>query len=340
MFHIKQLDNHQEWETFNKNTPYSVFVQSTLYGEFYEKLGEQYVIFGVYDEKNTLIGGSLAVTTHAKRGNFLYLPYGPIIDFKNKTLVKQFFDTLKAYAKEQHLDFIRISPLTDDSKLTQKTLKDLGFISAPMHVLAENSWLLNLTVSKETLLKNMKKNHRNLIRRCEREGVIVQKKHAEGLNTLHKLLDETAKRLKFHRFSRKYINDEFEIFNKHNQALIFEATLPDGTIDASAIIMFYGNMAVYRHSASLNTNKKVPSSYLVQWEVIKEAKKRGMTWYNFWGVEPPHAKKTHPFAGIGHFKRGFGGEQKDLLHCHDLPLTPKYWLNWLVETIRKYKRGF
>ncbi|PIR77663.1 MAG: hypothetical protein COU30_01220, partial [Candidatus Magasanikbacteria bacterium CG10_big_fil_rev_8_21_14_0_10_38_6] len=48
----------------------------------------------------------------------LYLPYGPIIDFKNKTLVKQFFDTLKAYAKEQHLDFIRISPLTDDSKLT------------------------------------------------------------------------------------------------------------------------------------------------------------------------------------------------------------------------------
>ncbi|PIR77654.1 MAG: hypothetical protein COU30_01225, partial [Candidatus Magasanikbacteria bacterium CG10_big_fil_rev_8_21_14_0_10_38_6] len=47
MFHIKQLDNHQEWETFNKNTPYSVFVQSTLYGEFYEKLGEQYVIFGV-----------------------------------------------------------------------------------------------------------------------------------------------------------------------------------------------------------------------------------------------------------------------------------------------------
>ena len=186
----------------------------------------------------------------------------------------------------------------------------------------------------------MKKNHRNLIRRCEREGVIVQKKHAEGLNTLHKLLDETAKRLKFHRFSRKYINDEFEIFNKHNQALIFEATLPDGTIDASAIIMFYGNMAVYRHSASLNTNKKVPSSYLVQWEVIKEAKKRGMTWYNFWGVEPPHAKKTHPFAGIGHFKRGFGGEQKDLLHCHDLPLTPKYWLNWLVETIRKYKRGF
>ena len=65
-----------------------------------------------------------------------------------------------------------------------------------------------------------------------------------------------------------------------------------------------------------------------------------MRWYNFWGVEPKDASASHPFSGIGHFKRGFGGFQEDLLHCQDLPITKKYWVNWIVETIRKRKRGF
>lgn len=341
MYTIKLINSYDEWEQFNTNTPFSVFVQSRYYGEFYRKLGEEFWIIGVYTDNNILCGGSLVVSTHAKRGNFLYLPYGPIIDFEDDAMRIQFFDFLKKFAKEKKYDFVRISPLVEDKTSISTTLTSYGFRPAPMHVLAENSWILDLSKTEDCLLKEMKKNHRNLIRRCEKDGVIVKQyiDNKQALNRLHEMLDKTAKRHNFFRFSKKYINTEFKTFADRNQAMVFEATLPNGHVDASAIIMFYGNMAVYRHSASLHQDKRLPTSYLIQWEVIKEAKRRKKLWYNFWGVEP-EGEKNHPFSGIGHFKRGFGGFQKDLLHCHDLPITYKYWINWIIESIRKIRRGF
>lgn len=340
MLTIRQITNKEEWNDFVKKQEFSAFVQSPTYGEFYKELGEDYVIVGLYDN-GTLIGGSLVLTTHAKRGNFLYLPYGPILDYSDIHQLEAFFDYLKEYARKAGYDFIRISPLVDESNEVEKSVQSFGLRLAPMHVLAETSWILDLSKSEEELLKDMKKNHRNLVRRCEREGVIVeQRTDDEALEALNTMLDVTANKHDFVRFSRKYINTEFKEFTQKDEAVIMCASLPDGTLDSTAIMMFYGNMAVYRHSASLGLDKKLPTSYAIQWETIKEAKKRDCRWYNFWGIAPESATKVHPFYGITHFKKGFGGFQKDLLHCHDLPVTKKYWLNWVVETVRKYKRGF
>ena len=111
-------------------------------------------------------------------------------------------------------------------------------------------------------------------------------------------------------------------------------------MDASAIIIFYGNMAAYRHSASLQLDKRLPTSYLIQWEAIKEAKKRGVMWYNFWGIAPEGASSKHPFFGITHFKKGFGGSHMELLPCFDIPLKMRYYLTRYFEFFRSIKRGF
>lgn len=340
MYNIQIINDPTIWENFNRQQLYSAFVQSPSYGTFYEELGEEYTIVGLYDDE-TLIGGSLVLSTHAKRGNFLYLPYGPILDYSSSEQVDVFFSYMKKYAKESGYDFVRISPLVDTVPEIYATLKKIGLRPAPMHVLAENTWILDLSKSEEILLKEMKKNHRNLIRKCIKKEVVVEKRtDNSALKELNAMHDIVAERHDFTRFSREYINTEFAIFKAKNEALIMHAYLPSGELDSSSIMIFYGNIAVYRHSASLMKNNKIPTSYAIQWETIKEAKKRGCRWYNFWGVAPDDATKDHPFYGISKFKKGFGGFQKDLIHCHDLPITKKYWLNWCVETIRKYKRGF
>ncbi|MBT3419439.1 peptidoglycan bridge formation glycyltransferase FemA/FemB family protein [Candidatus Peregrinibacteria bacterium] len=340
MYTIKHIENKKEWEAFVKKQTFPVFVQSYHYGEFYEAIGEKSFILGVYKE-DTLVGGSLVVSVHAKRGDFLYLPYGPIIDYQNKEITEHFFSHIKKIAKKEGYDFIRVSPLIDDTKEHRDILKRYGCKKAPMHVLAETSWLLDTTPDEDVLLQSMKKNHRNLIRRCIREKVQIEASTDDNmLDALGKTLDEAAKRHNFSRFPQEYIVKEFNEFKKEDQAVVYKATLPNGEVDAVAIAFFYGNMAVYRHSGSFNKDKRLPTSYLIQWEIIKEAKKRGIKWYNFWGIAPEGAKKTHPFFGFTHFKKGFGGEKKDIMHCHDIPITKKYWLNWIVETIRRKKRGF
>jgi len=340
MYEIKEIINPNEWENFVLNQPYTFFVQSSAYGDFYQSLDEKSWIFGIYNN-DKLVGGSLVVSTHAKRGNFLYLPYGPILNFEEPELLKKFIDFIANFAKSNNYIFIRVSPFTEDNKIMNKTFIDCGFRRAPMHVLAETSWVLNILPTEDELLANMEKTHRYLIRRCQKEGVKIELSTdiqlLEKFNLMH---DTTAERHNFHRFSRQHIDNEFKIFCERGQAVILSAYLPDGTLDAMSIIMYFGNMGVYRHSASLGLNKKLPTSYLLQWEAIREAKKRGMKWYNFWGIAPTNASKKHPFFGITHFKKGFGGQQLDILHCHDFIISKFYWFNWIIETVRRIKRRF
>lgn len=340
MLELKLIEQPEIWEQFVLERPNTLFTQSALNRHVYCGAGEQALIFGLYRD-GKLIGGTLAIDIAAKRGRFLALLYGPLLDFDNPEEVSFFFAELKKQAGERGIDFIRVSPYLTDAPETKGLFHKLNLRPSPLHIIAEHTWLLDLADNEKTILGNMKKNHRNLINRCERAGVHIST-HTDqaALDRLNDMHDVVSRRHSFHRFKRSFIEREFKAFAEQGQALIFEARLPSGEIDASAIIIFYNTMACYRHSASLNLDKRLPSSYLLQWYAIREAKKRGMKLYNFWGIEPPDADKNHPFAGIGHFKRGFGGYGQTLIACHDLPITKTYWFTYIIESIRSKWRGF
>lgn len=337
---VQFINNKNEWDGFVSKQEYSLFTQYSAYGDFYEAIGEQSWIVGIYDNEK-LIGGSLIVSVRARRGNFLFMPYGPILDYANDKPLSELIKFVRKFAYEKRYDFIRICPFIDDTQRHKEIFTENGFHNAPIHMLAETTWLLDISKTEEKLLNGMKKNHRNLVRKCIREGVNIQKTNSkEALRRLNDMHDITANKHNFHRFSHNYVEKEFNVFSANDEALVFEAYLPDGALDASSIIIFEGNMPAYRHSASLNINTKLPSSYLIQWEAILESKRRNKKLYNFWGIAPNGSKKSHPFAGITHFKKGFGGFQKNLLHCQDLPIRKKYWITFIIETVRKIKRGF
>lgn len=342
MIEIKIIGDKNQWENFVLKQEYTLFTQSSRYGDFYNSMGEKHWVYGIF-ENDILLGGSLVVSIHARRGNFLFLPYGPIVDNNSRLaeLFPIFFEKLKEIALADGYDFIRVSPFLDNTEEVRQLFKRCGFRDAPMHILAEYTWILDLSAPEEILLKNMEKNHRNLIRRCQKEGVLVKKsKEVDATAQFNKLHDFTASRHNFHRFSNDYVMNEFNSFAPQNKSCVFSAYLKNDILDSSAIIMYYGNMGVYRHGASLLTDKKIPTSYLLQWEAILEAKRRGIRWYNFWGIAPDGASKDHPFYGISHFKKGFGGQPKLLINCQDLPVRKSYWINWIIEKFRSLRRGF
>ena len=77
---------------------------------------------------------------------------------------------------------------------------------------------------------------------------------------------------------------------------------------------------------------------MVQWEIIKEAKRRGCALYNFWGIAPEGAG-DHPWAGLSLFKKGFGGFSEEYIRTQDFPVSKKYWITYAIEHMRKWKRG-
>jgi len=335
---VRKINELKQWEKFYlKNSP-AIFVQSLNYAEFMNNYGDKAQFWGVFDN-DKLIGGSIVIHVHARRGDFLYLPYGPVLPWDNVHYFECFIKALQIYAREQHVVAIKISPFLEDNIQYKKFFKKYRFRKSPLHILAETTWILDIIPSEDELLKNMRKNHRYLIRRAGKDGVtITQSTDLKDIKIFINLHQETVSRHKFIPFSSKYIQMEFESFVKDDQSKVFLAYY-QGRVISAAIIMFYGDTAVYRHGASSSEYRKIPSSYLILWEAIVEAKKRGIKYFNFWGIAPNKNPK-HPFAGITLFKTGFGGKRYDLLPCQDLPVSKSYWISWAVDRVRKFRRGF
>jgi len=356
---IQEVENKTVWEGFLENVQEKTFLHSWAWGDFQKLLGERVWRFGVYDAKG-LVAVVLVIKVKARRGSFLFVPHGPIVKISNFErsekqgsapragsyfqfpisnefaiskfqILNELISELKILAKRERCGFIRVSPLMEDNEGNRLIFNQLGFRSAPMHMHAELTWVLDISKEEDELFAGMRKTTRNLIRRGEREGVRVVRGNLAEFYTLYK---ETEKRQHFVAFSENYLAKELEAFGDNAQIFLAKH---EGIILAGAFIVFYGGTTYYHHGAS--THSPLPAAYSLQWEIIKEAKKRGMKWYDFWGCVPQSATQ-HPWWGTSLFKRGFGGHELPRMHAQDLPLSWKYYISWSIERARKWKRGY
>ncbi len=345
---IKEITNKSQWEEFILQNKESTFLHSWNWGEFNKNTGEKIWRVGVFDSRDEatprLVAVALIIKVKAKRGSFLFIPQGPILKISNikyqiSNILNELTTFLKNLGKKEEVGFVRVSPVLENSDDNLNIFKSCGFRNAPIHMMhPEMTWLLDITKSEEEILKGMRKTHRNLIRRAGKDGVeIIQNTDEKYLKTFYDIHMETVRRHKFVPFSYDYIKSEVDEFKNNDQISIFSAKYKNKII-SSAIIVFFGNQAFYHHGSSLSEYNKIPSSYLILWEAIKEAKKRNKEIFNFYGIVED--KPKHPWTGLSKFKKGFGGYKKELLHCQDLPLNKKYLITWLIETVRKVKRGY
>ncbi len=357
---VKLIENKNIWEDFLKNKE-KTFLHSWNWGKFQESLGGKIFRLGFFKE-NQFLGVSLVIGIKAKRGNFLLIPHGPIIKNSTKTLkieiLKEIIIFIKKLNKDKFYSFLRIAPIFKDSQENKEIFKSLHFKKAPLHIHPEITWLVDISKPEEKIFASFRKVHRNLIRRAERENVVIEKidNIENAVNNFYNLYIETSKRQKFVPFSKEYLKNEFKSFLKDNQILGFFAK-HQGEILSGAFVIFYGKTAYYHQGASIHS--KIPSPYLLQWEIIKEAKKRGCSSYNMWGVAPINKEtylkqienkkkinpttlfnKNHPWYGLSLFKTGFNGKVKFYLKTQDFPLKISYLKNWLVEKARKTKRRY
>ena len=336
---IREISNKQVWEDFLFECKEKTFLDSWNWGEFQKTMGEKIWRFGVF-EQDKLIAVVLVIKVVAKRGTFLFVPHGPNIKNPKSKILKIFSEKLRKLAKEENCSFIRVSPIWERRAENIQVFKDLGFRNAPIHMHPEITWELDITPSEEELLWGMRKTTRYLIKQGLKNNdvEIVQSHNIEDVEKFNKLYQETVVRHSFAPFPLNYLENEFLAFNSDSQISIFLGKYK-GEIVSSAMIIFWQDMAFYHQGASSHKYSKIPVSYLMQWEAIKEAKKRGCKAYNFWGITPELSSKKHPWHGLTLFKKGFGGYKKEYVKTQDLVISKKYWLNYIIERLRKYKRG-
>jgi len=336
MLTVKPVTNKKIWENFCLSSNQANFLQSYNWGEFHSKINHPVFRLGVFDDQ-ALKGVAQIIKIQAKRATYLECPGGPIIPWQDKSIRQTLFTSIKQLAKQEKASFLRLRANIPATKENLSIAKRLKLIKAPMHLHAETTWVLDLKPPLESLLKSMRKNTRYSIRKAEKLGVKVELSSSiQDINTLYQLQLQVAKRSKFIPFSKDYLLKQFQTFNQDNQIQLFKA-IYKGQVLAISFILFYGKEAVYHYSGSSSQLRNIPASYALQWAAIKEAKSRGLSFYNFWGIAPPN-QPHHRFSKVTLFKQGFGGRQLDYLPAHDLPFNLTYYLTYLFETLRRLTR--
>jgi lipid II:glycine glycyltransferase (peptidoglycan interpeptide bridge formation enzyme) len=328
------------WEDFLFSCQEKTFVSSWNWGEFQKALGNKIWRLGIY-EGNKLASVALVIKIAARRGTFLFLPHGPVLknEAEKKEILQILLIELKKIAQEEKASFIRISPIWLRSEENAEVFISLGFIEAPLHMHPEVTWELDLKPSEEDLLHSMRKTTRYLVKQAEKNMAvkITLSENLEDVEKFSAVYGATVDRHHFIPFSLNYLKKELLAFQPDHQIMVFSGRYQEEVV-ASAMVIFWSGIAFYHQGASSQKYAKVPVSYLLQWEAIKEAKKRGCKLYNFWGIAP-NDNPRHPWAGLSLFKMGFGGQRKEYVKTQDLPLSFKYHLIRLFETLRRAKRN-
>ncbi|MCK4781528.1 peptidoglycan bridge formation glycyltransferase FemA/FemB family protein [Candidatus Parcubacteria bacterium] len=343
---IREISNKQIWEDFLLECKDKTFLDSWNWGEFQKATGSKIWRFGIFkwsrpDLDPLLVSVALVIKVEAKRGTFLFAPHAPVIKKSSDVgSLKLLLEELRKLAREENCSFIRISPIWQKNEENIKIFKDLGFRDAPIHMHPEITWELDISPSEEELLTNMRKTTRYLIRQGlkDKDIEIIQSQNVKDVEKFNELYQETVSRHHFAPFSLNYLKNEFLAFNSDNQISIFLGKYKNEVV-ASSMIIFWQGKAFYHQGASSHKYSKIPVSYLMQWEAIKEAKKRGCEIYNFWGIAPESFSKKHPWWGLTLFKKGFGGYKKEYVKTQDFVISQKYWLNYIIEIARKHRRG-
>jgi peptidoglycan pentaglycine glycine transferase (the first glycine) len=338
MYNIKPIESREEWQRFVDTHSSPSFMQSWEWGECQAHLGHIMFPVGIY-ESSKLVGVALIIKSKAKRGNFLSISHGPIVEKNYSEVLKELTSYLIELAKKEQCIFIRFLSLLDNTNENKNMFQKLGYKDAPLYLHSENAWVLDLEKTEDELMGDMRKTTRYLIRKAEKDGVVIEKRTDEkAIDDFMKLYAKTVERENFTGFSKTYIEEEFKTFHKQGNALFFfgKANKNDNNYIAGALILYTKSAACYHQGASIHT--KVPVTYLLQWESIKEAKKRGCKLYNFWGIAPED-KPNHPWTGITMFKKGFGGRMIHFLPTQDYVIAVQYHLTALYEKVLRWRRG-
>lgn len=286
------------------------FLQSDAWKKFQEAYGRE-----VYTDKGKT-WSYLAIAEKGRLSNRLYSPYGPIISGKSD--LKEAVNSLKAKAKQTDASFIRIEPVGID--LSPADMTKLGFKKAHKETQPSHTVVNDVSISPEDIMAGTSQTVRRIWRKNEKAGVKYEvsydpKDIKDFINMIHNVSDRTG----MIPYSDKYFKITADsLFPDKDAGLLF-AVLDKKRI---AAILFYntGQTMYYAHAASYSEYRKIsPATSLALYSLIF-AHEEGCKEYDFCGVAPEGADKSHRWSGFTSFKLAFGGERRNTVGTWELPI--------------------
>lgn len=267
-------------------------------------------------------GAQLLLRRLAPGLRICYVPMGPVGDW-----LPELVPSLLSFARSRRCFALKLEPdAPDDSPLADQ-LRALGFVSSLHAVQPRRSLVVDLAPDEDAILARMHQKTRYNIRLAERKQVRVRA--WDDLPAFGEMMQTTAARDQFGVHSPAYYTRAYELFRAHDACEMLLAEF-DGRPLAALMVFARGPRAWYLYGASTDEERNRMPAYLLQWEAMRWARRRGCRTYDLWGVpdadrqslEGQFESRGDGLWGVYRFKRGFGGELVRSIGAWDYPLQP------------------
>ena len=225
----------KEYLKFWEKHPLKTFLSSIEIGKLRSNNNWDVEYVGVKENKK-VIGATMLVSKIKRFGKKeYYSPRGYLIDFSNKELVDFFTINLKKYIKENKGYVVRIDPYVinkerdidgniveggiDNTEIVSN-LKKLGFKQVSIPDMEQVGWMFSLDLENKTeeqILKEMKPNTRNTIRKAEKIGITIRELDYEELDKFQDIMVETGERKNFSIRKLSYYQDMYNLLHDKKQ---------------------------------------------------------------------------------------------------------------------------
>lgn len=283
-------------------------------------------------------------------GNYLYLPYGPVVDTDKGA--RAALKALKALAFKEKAFFIRIEPQNPAFiKALPSSARKVKDISPA------DTWVLDLTPDQATLVSHFSQGTRTRYNTYAKKGLAVeQTKDVAALEYLVALQGELFEKKHLTAYKKEYLAAELsqpfatlylvrycQSKDASKDATVTTTSLnqspqdhpADGQVLAASLFFDYSGTRYYMQSAADTHYRRLPATVALLTNSIMDAKEQGITQFDFWGIAPDRTSKDHPWYGFTEFKKSFGGEPRHYAGTYDLPVqSARYRLYRLLRRLK------
>jgi lipid II:glycine glycyltransferase (peptidoglycan interpeptide bridge formation enzyme) len=252
-------------------------------------------------------------------GDLWYAPNGPGV-CDSRVLVEMFED--RSVFADAFL--LQIEPVVlaaaDVSGWTHAGLRQ-----APANI--QPTWatiFVDLRPDEDELFASFKRGARYNVRLAERRGIVVRRVDVDddSMAVMHGLMAKTQARAGFMLRPRSYCENYWRLQHARGQGQMFFAYLGDEVV-AGVFATYLGKRGWYKDGGSTREHSNLKAPYLLQWEVMRWLKGKGVETYDLYAVPPGgRSDPQHPLYGLYMFKSRFCDEVTVLVGTWEVPLRP------------------
>lgn len=299
------------------NSKVSHPLQAYEWGEFREKTGIKVI------RRITKDGQAFQLTLHNVPRTRLSVGYLPRGDKPTKELMVE----LEDIGQDENIPYIQLEPRVEFSQWNNSEI--VKRLSPSFHPLfTKYTFILDLTLSEEDLLKNMHHKTRYNIKVAQKNGVIIEKNTSDdAFGDYLRLTSETTKRQGFYAHDKNYHTKMWQTLKASEfdperlQAHLLTAFYKKKAL-ACWILFSFKDTLYYPYGASSSENREVMASNLMMWEAIRLGKNLGLKKFDMWGSLGPEPNPNDPWYGFHRFKQGYGPQLVEFAGSFDLIIKP------------------